>query len=264
LRPGETKVLINDMRVLIVSVLLAGFAPGCLAEHTPSAANDYNADGSVETVLKELRQKTSELQSHQCKLEYLFSQPLLDSKTLRTGMLYYSKHGDKSRLRISFETLKQDDEPAQEYIEHYIFDGEWLTHIDYQIKHVQKRQLAEPNEPVDAFELAQKNFPIIGFSKADDLQKQFEVNIIGEPNELIHLHLKVRPESQYAQDYESVDIWLDREIDLPVKLEAVSTESDIYEIKFIEPKVNQKIDTKVFDIKAPAEFGKPEIILIEK
>ncbi|MCJ7729948.1 MAG: outer-membrane lipoprotein carrier protein LolA, partial [Sedimentisphaerales bacterium] len=191
-------------------------------------------------------------------------QPLLESKTQRKGLLYYAKSGDKSKLRINFDTLKQDEEPEQKHIEHYIFDGRWLTHIDYQIKQVQKRQLAEANEPIDAFELAKRNFPLIGFGKADDLKKEFEVNLIGEPNGLINLHLKVKPGSQYKDDYKSVEIWIDKRLMLPAKLTAVSTENDIYEISFVLPKVNEPIDEKVFGFTIPDGFGKPEIIPLKK
>ena len=134
---------------------------------------------------------------------------MLESKTLRTGTLYYARFGGGSKLRINFDTLTQDDGPQQKYVEYYIFDGQWLTHIDYQIKQVQKRQLAEANEPIDAFELAKRNFPIIGFSKTDDLKKEFDVNLVGESNGLVHLHMKVKPDSIYKDDYKSVEVWID-------------------------------------------------------
>jgi outer membrane lipoprotein-sorting protein len=51
---------------------------------------------------------------------------------------------------------------------------------------------------------------------------------------------------------------------LPFKIEAVSTEGDIYEIKFIDPKVNQPVDEKAFEFTIPADFGKPEIIPLKK
>ena len=172
--------------------------------------------------------------------------------------------GNGSKLRINFDTLTQDENPQQKYGEQYIFDGLWLTHIDYQIKQVQKRQLAEANEPIDAFELAKRNFPLIGFDKTEDLQQQFDVNLIGEPNGLTHLHLKVKPDSQYKDDYKSVEVWIDRGLMLPAKISAVSTEGDIYEISFARPKVNEAIDEKVFEFTIPDGFGKPEIIPLKK
>jgi outer membrane lipoprotein-sorting protein len=249
------------LKILIVSMVMTGMC--CFTSCAESSPDNHPAEvnaNTIDNVIEGLQDAADKLQSYQCKVEYLFSQPLLESKTLRTGILYYKKSGEQSKLRINFDTLTQDDGPKQDYKDYYIFDGQWLTHIDYQIKQVQKRQLAEANEPVDAFELARRNFPIIGFRKTDDLKKEFDVSEIGEPNGLINLHLKVKPDSQYKDDYKSVEIWIDKGLMLPAKLTAVSTEDDIYEINFIEPKINGPIDEKVFEVTIPDGFGKPEIV----
>jgi outer membrane lipoprotein-sorting protein len=238
--------------VILVVVGICGLA-SC-AEQTARDAN------TVSAILDSLRQKTSQLKSYQCEVNYLFSQPVLESKTLRTGNLYYSRLEKSSKLRINFDTLTQDENPPQKYGDQYIFDGQWLTHIDYQIKQVQKRQLAEANEQIDAFELAKRNFPLIGFDKTEDLKKEFDVNQMGDSNQIVHLHLTVKPDSQYNDDYKSVEVWIDKQLMLPAKISAVSTEGDIYEISFIKPKVNEPIIEKVFEFTIPDGFGKPEII----
>jgi outer membrane lipoprotein-sorting protein len=245
------------MKVIVAMVVGVCGLASC-AEQLTSDAN------YVSSVLDGLRQKTSKLQSYQCEVNYLFSQPVLESKTLRTGNLYYARLGNGSKLRINFDTLTQDENPQQKHGDQYIFDGRWLTHIDYQIKQVQKRQLAEANEPIDAFELAKRNFPLIGFDKTEDLKKEFDVNLVGEPNGLIDLRLKVKPDSIYKDDYKSVEVWIDKQLMLPAKISSVSTEGDIYEITFIKPKVDEPINEKVFEWTIPDGFGKPEIIPLKK
>jgi len=117
------------------------------------------------------------------------------------------------------------------------------------------------NEPIDVFELARRNFPIIGFSKTDDLKKEFDVNLIGEPNGLIHLHMRVKPDSIYKDDYKTADIWIDTgKSGLPDKITTTTTNGDIYEIKFASAKANEAIDEKVFEVTIPDGFGEPEII----
>ena len=164
-------------------------------------------------------------------------------------------------------TKEQDDEKEQKYREEFIFDGIWLTHINYQIKQVRVHQLAEPNEPVDAFELASKNLPIVGFSKVEDLKKQFEIQLVeqqgGEQEKFIRLHLKVKPDSKYKDKYTSIDFWIDKKLGLPTKINAVSTEEDIYQIRLVKPKVNEKIDFSIFDFKVPNDFDK-EVIPLKK
>jgi outer membrane lipoprotein-sorting protein len=251
-------------KIVVFLILTAGtcWAGGCTAGSAAQAGQDAKPD-AVDEILQRLNENTGALSSYQCRVEYLFSQPLFESKSLRKGLLYYQRQPQGSKLRIDFQTLKQDDEKDQKYIEQYIFDGIWLTHIDYQIKEIKKQQLAEPNEPADAFALAAEHFPIIGFTQAADLKKDFEIKL-AEPNDIARLHLKVRPDSVYKDDYSSIDLRIDRKLNLPAQITAVSTEQDIYQITFIEPKVNQKIDKKVFEVKVPAGFGEPQIIPLDK
>jgi outer membrane lipoprotein-sorting protein len=244
-------------KIFSLSVVTMGMClASCLAKQTDS---NSMAKPQIEMVLERLKKQTAELKSYQSQIEYKFSQPLLESETLKKGVLYYQKSDGKSALRMNFQTLKQDEEEEQKYIEQYIFDGVWLTHIDYQIKEVKRYQRAEPNEPVNAFELVSENFPIIGFSKVEDLKKEFEIGLVkqqgGQAKEFIQLHLKVKADSIYKDDYTSIDFWVDKELYLPAKIVAVSTEEDIYEIKFLQPKVNKKIDEKVFELKMPDGFN---------
>ena len=269
----KSNIYTNVIAGIVAILSLAAntcWAGGCTK--TPAVPKPKAADcNSLEVVLRQLKQRTRNLKSYQCRIEYLVRQPEYESQSLRRGQLYYKKAEKSSRLRINFQTLRQDDDEEQEYIEQYIFDGQWLTRIDYQIKKVEKRQLFEPNEPnepTEAFDIISEYFPIVGFSKVEDLSKQFEIRLLSPkdcpPDEFAHLHFKVKPQSVYKDDYKSVDFWVDRKLHLPVKIVAVSTEKDVFELRFLDPKVNKKIDNKVFDFKLPPGFAKPEIIPLKK
>ena len=212
---------------------------------------------SVEKILEQLSRSTSELVTYQCNIEYLFSQPLFDSKTLRKGRLYYKKYNDKSALRINFHTIKQDDEEEKQYKEDYVFDGVWLTHIDYQLKHLKRYQQTEPNEPIDAFELAAGYFPVIGFSNARDLEKDFEIRLVEklrcEGGGFAKLDLKVRGDSIY-KDWTSVELWIDDKLKLPARIIATSTEEDIYLISLLRAEMNKKIDPNIFKVEIGRGF----------
>jgi outer membrane lipoprotein-sorting protein len=250
------------MKVLGMFILLS--VPGLCWSQSCSAATDTN---SIQTILQNLNQRTASLKSYQCWLEYSFSQPLLQSRTVRTGDLYYLKSDNRSNLRINFQTLQQDEEKQQKYIEQYIFDGVWLTVIDYQIKEVKKYQLAESNNPADAFKLATNNFPVIGFSTTQDLEKNFNISLLPQrtdSNDFVGLHLKVKPDSVFKDNYSSVDFWIDKKLNLPAKVIALSTESDVCEIKLLQPQVNQPIGKKIFELKIPKGFGKPEVIPLKE
>ena len=243
----------------------------------------------VDTVLEQLNEKTSELKSYKCRIEYKYIQKLLESESLHKGVLYYSRTGEKSALRINFDTLKQEDEDEQKYMEQYIvldgsrltgsdyeFEGIWLVHLDYEGEEARYYQLAEPNDPnetFDVFDLASRNLPMLGFSKINDLKKEFDVKLIeqkeDDSEDFIQVRLDVKPNSIYKDEYISIDFWVDKKSGLPAKVVAVTTEpeppmGDVCEIKFLKPEINKNIDSRVFEFRIPDSFSEPEIVPIEK
>ena len=246
----------------------------------------------VDTVLEQLNKKTSKLVSFQAQVEYKFIQPLLESQKLQKGVFYYARFGNDSKLRLNFKTSKIDDDNEEKYREEYIildggelpssgrkFKGIWAVQMDYEMESVRYIQLTEssdPNKPTDVFDLINNNFPMIGFSKIEDIKKQFEITLVkpkkSESEDFTQVHLKVKPNSVYKDSYVSIDFWIDKKLGLPVKIVTVSTEpatepvesKDVTEIKFIKPEFNKKIDKRVFDLKIPAGFDEPDVQPLSK
>jgi len=253
--------------VLFLSLMAAGAAWAQAADPNDPACQAGTSDpNQVDRAIKNLQDKAAELKSYQARVDYVTRQPLLDSTAKRKGVLYYAKSNGRSNLRIDFLTLQQDDEPEQRYVEQYLFDGVWLMIVNHQTKRVERRQMAEPNEPVDAFSLASRHMPVLGFSKMEDLRKQFDVAAVAEPEDQTafeRLCLTVRPDSIYKDDYTKIDFWIDRKLGLPARIHAVTTEEDIHEIRLIEPQVNQGVDPRVFQIEVPRGFAE-EIVPLER
>jgi len=271
----NNKIILKVLTLLLISINVCqagGCNKVCNGKYLSEPAKKTEA-GAVDNILKQLNAKTSDIETFHCRIEYLFSQPLFESQSLRKGDLYYQKSEEKTKLRINFNTLKEDDDDEQKYVEQYIFDGVWLTHIDYPNKHVKLKQLAEPNEPADAFDLINENFPLIGFTKIEDLKKQFEIKLVEKPDmpkDFTQLRLTPKPDSIYIDDYTYIDFWVDKKIYLPAKLSAVLIEDanspadSIYHIEFIQPKTNDTLDKKVFEFQIPTGFDEPERIPLKK
>jgi len=282
----------NKIMIKAVFIVLCAagtsWASKC-TEASQKQQQEIQKDDPLDTVLERLNKTTSGLKSYESQVEYNFRQPILESESLRKGVLYYARSGGKSALSINFNTLKQDDEKEQKYIEQYtVLDGAllthsdqelkgiWLAHLDHQIKEVKYYQLAEPNDPnksTDVFDLASRNLPMLGFSKFEDLKKQFDVKLVekkkDEAENFIQVHLKVKPNSIYKDDYVSIDFWIDQKLGLPAKIVAVKSEpeppfGDIEAIKFLKPKVNKGIDYRFFEVKIPKGFGEPEVLPLER
>ncbi|MHC4585963.1 MAG: LolA family protein [Planctomycetota bacterium] len=290
------KIIIKSAVILLwaLSICLASegkkacTCPNCVAKRQAKeeVANE------VDTVLKQLKQKTSELMSIQAQIEYKFIQPVLESEKLQKGVFYYAKIDNSSKLRLNFQTRAIDDEDEEKYVEEYIvldgaslsqpghrFEGMWAVQIDYEmegIKYIQLADVQDPNKPIDVFDLINKNFPMVGFSRIEDIKKQFEITLVEQKKsgfeDFVQVHLKVKPNSMYKDDYVSIDFWIDKKLGLPTKIVTVSTEpatepvelKDVFEIKFLNPKFNNKIEKKVFDFKIPASFDEPDIMPLPK
>jgi len=218
-------------------------------------------DSKLDDTLKHLQKQTNRLTSYEAKIEYLVIQEpeLLDSRILQKGRLYYQKEKDVSRVRVNFETLKQDDGDEEKDIKQFIFDGVWLTKIDYQLEQADFYQRFPEDKPVDVFEYISHNFPMVGFTKTENLRKDFEVKLIdqpSDPNTPIHLHLKVKKDSPYKDDYTAIDFWIDGRSFLPMLVKAISTQGDIYDIKLVDAKVNKNFKITVFKVAIPKHFSK--------
>jgi len=216
---------------------------------------------SLDEILAKLRQRTSGMRSYQAEIHYLFIQDpeLLDSRTLRRGIIYYQRGEGRSRLRVNFNTIQQDDAPQRERLEQFFFDGVWLTKIDHELKTVDLYQQAEEDNPQDVFDYISHNFPIVGFSSTETLRGQFDIGITdqpADPNKPIRLHLKVKPDSVYKDDYRDIDFSIDSRTWLPLRVVAKSTEDDIYDIQFVKAAVNKNLENSVFVIETPESFSK--------
>lgn len=251
---------------------------GCVIAHAglkvdawAGAATAETEAESVDRVLEKLRQSTADLSSFQSQVQWAEQQPSLEAATVKTGRFYYKKTAQKSLLKVEFQTLRQDDLEAQKWIEQFIFDGTWLTIVDYQLEKVEKRQLAEEGQVEDVFAYANQYFPMLGFSQVEDLRKQFEIELVRDKqaptSNAVQLQLKVKEGSAYSEDYVSIDFWIDRQHYLPSRIVAVTTEPALLEegerdrldIRFIKPKVNRRLSDRTFEAGAPKRFGEAQV-----
>jgi outer membrane lipoprotein-sorting protein len=253
----------------ILPILVCAFiASSCTAAEpnkpVPQNSAAIAGPNDVDNLLARLNAKSRETKTYQAKITYLFSQPLLDSQTFRTGTLYYFNNDKLSKLRIDFSTLKQDTEPTENYTEQYLFDGVTLTIIDYKQRTVEYRQLAEANQPLNAFDLASRYLPIIGFADTGRLRTEFTISLAGEANGLTRLHLITKPTSQFKDDYAWIDFWLDTKTLLPARMLSHSPQDEyISDIRLSDAVVNKPLDSAVFNIKVPLDFGVHRVPLEE-
>jgi outer membrane lipoprotein-sorting protein len=221
------------------------------------AAEIKDPNGPVNRLLSDMNLAAQKLRTCKARIDYLFVQDpeLLDTRTFRKGILYYQKTESGSAVLIDFETVKQDDGPEQKSLERYFFDGSWLTKIDYNLKQTQKYQQAPEDKPMDVFEFIGHYFPIVGFSGAADIEKNFEASTISQSDGQKGLLLKTKQESPYRDEYTQAQLWIESRTGLPGRIVALSTQGDRYEIDFKDVRTNEKLPEKTFRISWPADFS---------
>jgi hypothetical protein len=225
--------------------------------------------GEIEEILLKMNNATKNLKSCQAKLSYLFIQDpdLLDSKTLQNGMLYYQENSGRSQLRIRFDDIKQEDFEPENRREEFLFDGVWLSRIDFKLKQIDRYQKAPEDKPIGVFDLISHSFPLVGFSNIEQLKKDFDISLPERPNESntsIHLFLSVKGGSKYENEYKKIDFTADGGTYMPQQIVAYSSQGDIYDIQFTEFKINKKLKNAVFTIETPPDFRKNVERLEEK
>lgn len=268
---------------IVLFALLACLGPFALAKKPCCAKQDSKtpesvegeekkpprASQTIEKILSKMNQATKELKSCQAKLSYLFIQSpeLWDSKTLQTGMLYYQKNNQRSQLRIRFDDIKQEDFEPEKRREEFLFDGVWLTRIDFKLKQIDRIQKAPKDAPIGVFDLISHSFPLVGFSNIEQLSKDFDIRMpqkTDESDKSIRLLLNVKKDSKYKNEYKKIDFWADAKTYMPQRIIAYSSQGDIYDIKFTELKINKKLKNAIFNVETPSDFRKNIESLEEK
>jgi outer membrane lipoprotein-sorting protein len=262
------------MRKCILLLLLSVFGAPSTGAEKPCCANNQKKEtvisqeeiqkdnaSIIEEILSKMNAATQKLNSCQANLSYLVIQDpeLLDSRTLQNGMLYYQKTDSGSKLRIRFDDIKQDDFDPVKQKEEYLFDGVWLTRINYKLEQIDIYQQAPEDKPIGVFELISHNFPLIGFSNINDIKNDFDILLApktGDPNESICLLLKVKKDSNFMKDYDKINIWVENSLYLPKKVVAYTRQGDEHHIEFKDMNINKKLENAVFAVETPAHFRK--------
>lgn len=210
---------------------------------------------SADDILKKLNEQNQKIKNFSADITSTFEQPLLESATIRKGVISYAKDVNDSFLYIDFKTRQDDDQKPEKDRQKYIFDGVWLTRTNYTTSHVEKRQLADVNSPADVIGLLSRSFPLVGFSGSESLKQEFKIELIEATDEKFeHLRLIPKKESKYYEDYLQIDFWVDDKLGLPTRIETLTSEEDIYKLTLGKIKTNQKRKKLKYDDGIPKAF----------
>lgn len=223
----------------------------------------------VRAVLDTFEAAGNKLETVQTDVDFEVIDLIAGDTEKRTGVLHYSRETDKRppRFHVLFETVKLGDaRPVKRQLE-YGFDGYWLTIKKTRLKQMTRYQVATEGQRIDPFRLGRGPFPVPFRQKTETIVEYFNVRKMpdrkSDPKNTIRLRLS--PREHHAKDirFSRMDIWIDSESYLPVKVRA-RDEKSLTTVVFEDLKTDVKIPDKVFEVPDPPLGWHVEIKPLEK
>ena len=198
-------------------------------------------------------------------LNYEVQNPTLGDTEIRTGYVKYQKNDPKdfTRFRVHFDTLQQNDGPRVKEEKDYAFgpdkDGtQWMSISEPVNKKLRQFQVAPANKTVEPLQIGEGPFPLPFGQKTADVLKCCDVSTraakAGDPKDTDYIRLVPKPAYRNKLNFAVLEMWVDRELALPVKI--ISTEHNKTATKVIfakeKIKINEKMDPADFKLLRPA------------
>ena len=227
-------------------------APTQPAAAPSPATRPQAADPNVLRILADLEAVGLKYATLEANVWFHLYKTMEKDEELRTGRIVIARGGGKGpdRLYIRFDTLKQGEgSTLQDKIE-YALDGQWLVEAKHRIKTLTRYQVAAPGQRVELFRLGQGPFPMPFGQKAADVLEHFEAStrppIATDPNGTDYVKLVTRPAYKDELSFLQLEMWVDRQTRLPVKLVTRDRNKDIKTAVFSAVRANEKVDEKLF------------------
>jgi len=203
----------------------AATQPATLASAPASAPA---MDPAVDKILDRLEKKGARIDAIEADIEFTKIDPILEDKQVHKGILRFKQAKPNPRFFIRFDELKLENLAPKKEKQWHVFDGQWYIEAREKTKSITKRRIVQPGETLEVFKLGQGPFPLPFGQKKADILKHFEVKLLpskpSDPEHSDHLECTPRPGTELAKKYETVHFYIDRTLDLPVRVQTVEKE----------------------------------------
>lgn len=218
-----------------------------------NSAQPQNNDPMVRQWLDRLEQRGEDLKTLECSLDYNLEQTLMGDEARRTGKLFYKRDDKKTRFRVEFKTLTEDN-VTEESKQDYIFDGHWLSHLNHDEKIIHRWEVVAPDEEaIDPLRIGNGPFPLPVGQKAEEVLRHFAVAALpladGQQNGDGHLMLTPIHQDGSANDLRWIEMWIDAVTHLPYRVRTEDESGNLTTVRFDEIHSNKKIRNSKFNVK---------------
>jgi hypothetical protein len=186
-------------------------------------------DAQTEAILDRLERKGATVKDLIAKIEYIKEDEVLQSRQVFTGALRFKEEDPNPRFLIKFDKSVHDGVVSNR-AEWHAFDGRWYIEARESTRSINKREILAPGSKEDIFRLGEGPFPLPFGQKKADIVKHFRVRLIppreGDPPNTDHLECTPLRGTKLARQYDAVHFYVDRKLDLPVKMTTVQREDE--------------------------------------
>jgi hypothetical protein len=209
-------------------------------------------------ILRDLEDAGKKYGTIRADIDYdLVNRELGDSEK-RTGWVAYQRRSTPgepnapSKFRITFDTLKLGAGAVSPAVRDFIFDGQWMADLNHKIRTITEYQLAAKGQRIDPLRIGKGPFPLPFGQKAEEVLEHFDAVTRPpnqyDPNGTVYLRLMIRPEHKRTLAIERLEMWIDRNTNLPVKVRSLDQSNNDTTVVFKNIQTNRPQDAEAFVI----------------
>ena len=235
--------ILLGMKLLVIQLILS--AVSCsqnistsLPHEPPTTQPQPEAEPDpVEDLLDRLERSSADLRDFQARIRYDIWDAVTEEKQIRSGELIYQVDPDdgSKRFAILFDTFIFGNRREKE-AKHHIFADGWLVEIDHERKQFIKRQIVAPGKTFDPLKLGEGPFPLPIGQPKNEVLARFDVKLLDAPSDpflakmltdrdVQGMVLFPKPNTPEADKFQRVELFYDREMLLPIGLNAVAADA---------------------------------------
>ena len=208
------------MYKLIAIAFAAVFALSAFADPSTPPAN-----AGINELLDTLHDAGEKLKDFAADVSLTETNGITGESSQNLGHVWYQHlaNGD-ARIRVNFDR-KQIGKRIFEQRREYKLEGGNLIDQNFDTKVQVTRQVLKPGQKMNLLKLGEGPFPLPIGQAREDVLKSFDVTRPAaakeDPANTNHLTLVPKPDTQLARKFNSIDVYVSRQTNFPIRIETV-------------------------------------------
>jgi hypothetical protein len=223
---------------------------------TTAPASQPPIDPLAEGTLQMLHDRRETLKDFQAKVVYDVYHPDTDDHEGKRGtvdVVIDPANGPQFSVHFTDDTI--DGKPVKRHLQDLVFDGRKLTLIDRRAMRFNQQDVLPPGEKPGAADLLKSQVPLPIGIPPDEVRKNFEVSALPATDGTgVILTLVPRAEVRADFDFREVQLTVNKQMQLPVKIVKTDKKGVVTTVEFQDPAINTGKST-MMDTTPPKEPG---------